>query len=111
MQEDFRHVGIGTILMKEIIKNEGDIGFNSSKFDSIHIAETELNFFLVSYLLPTTERFKLEAKSMRTFGRIRVKNPSGFASLKVFSEIKMFQINVNTFRKTNLESQLYLERS
>ncbi|EFP07202.1 hypothetical protein CRE_13560 [Caenorhabditis remanei] len=83
VQEDFRHVGIGTILMKEIIQNEGDIGFNSSKVDSIDILILKNNsFFLVSYLLPTTERFKLEPRNMRTFGRIRVKNPSGFASLK-----------------------------
>ncbi|EGT49964.1 hypothetical protein CAEBREN_22508 [Caenorhabditis brenneri] len=37
---------------------------------------------ILSYLLPTITKFKLEQRSMRTFGRIRVKNSSGFANLK-----------------------------
>ncbi|CAO4373249.1 unnamed protein product [Caenorhabditis nigoni] len=66
VQEDFRHVGIGCILMKEIMKENTEIAFNS-----------------ISYLFPRIEeKFKLSPKSMRTFGRIRVTNPSGFPNLK-----------------------------
>uniref|UniRef100_A0A1I7T7I6 N-acetyltransferase domain-containing protein n=1 Tax=Caenorhabditis tropicalis TaxID=1561998 RepID=A0A1I7T7I6_9PELO len=65
VQEDFRHVGIGTVLMNEIRKIEPSIAMNS-----------------ISYLLPTSKKFHLEPKAMRSFGRVRVKDSSGFANLK-----------------------------
>uniref|UniRef100_A0A8R1DHC4 N-acetyltransferase domain-containing protein n=1 Tax=Caenorhabditis japonica TaxID=281687 RepID=A0A8R1DHC4_CAEJA len=65
VQEDFRHVGIGSILMKNCLKNEQNVAFNA-----------------VSYLLPTVSKFSLQPKILRNFGRIRVSKPSGFDSLK-----------------------------
>ncbi|CAI2351877.1 unnamed protein product [Caenorhabditis sp. 36 PRJEB53466] len=65
VQEDFRHVGIGSILTREVKKTEKGVAFNA-----------------ILYLLPTVVRMHLEARTMRTFGRIRVQNPSGFTALK-----------------------------
>ncbi|CAL2039818.1 unnamed protein product [Caenorhabditis brenneri] len=65
VQEDFRHVGIGSVLFEESTESNSNIAFNS-----------------VSYLLPTIRKYKLEQRSLRNFGRIRVKNSSGFANLK-----------------------------